>query len=70
MELAAEQYYTSLDCKKMVLHQHYTVEIGEAENSKAEILFRDYIRASSPSLKRLYWHSKVLKEFDYKYFSF
>ncbi|XP_017233940.1 F-box/FBD/LRR-repeat protein At1g13570 isoform X2 [Daucus carota subsp. sativus] len=70
VELAAEQYYTSLDCKKMVLHQHYTVEIGEAENSKAEILFRDYIRASSPSLKRLYWHSKVLKEFDYKYFSF
>lgn len=70
MELAAVQYYKSLDYKKMVLEQHYTVEIGQAENSEAEILFRNYIRASSPALKRLYWHrhpifAERIKEFDY-----
>lgn len=60
MELAAEQYLKSLDNKKIVLEQLHTVEIGYVENSKAEILFGNFLRASSPSLKNFYCHSRAI----------
>lgn len=56
VDLRVERYLGSSNCRKIVLNQLHTVEIGRAVGSRAEFLFINLLRACSPSLKNLRWH--------------